>query len=213
MVNISFDENKVKRFFTNLGIIGLSKNICLSITLTQDEEQNKKFISRLFGILNAYPQIKELRIGLECPRPNATDFKYYNYDSEILYLIEELPKYDNGLYVHFDCPVNFCQLSNKIINKINQGLTIIQPNINFKCNDPCIDILPDLSAKYCFSSSDNFKIDNIFDFKDEDELIGYMRNIKNNYQCQNKKCLQCNCYNIDCFPCHAFDEVLKEKEE
>lgn len=205
LINISFDDSKIMTFFSNLEIIKFSPNLCLSMTLTRDCDLNKKYISRLQSILITYPQIKELRIGLECPSATETQDFNYNYDNEILYLIEELPKYDHGLFVHFDCPLNLCQLSYKIVEKINNGETIFKPNINYICSSPCIDIMPDLSAGYCFSSS--YRVNNILDFKDIDTLLGYFRTVNSNYIIKNPKCINCHYHNVDCFPCHAFDMI------
>lgn len=210
LVNISYDENKKDLFFKNLEIIkDTGSSLAISITLSSNTQLNMKYITRLISLIQDYSQIKEIRVGLECPQSYDFDFLEYNYDNEILYLIEELPKYDHGIYVHFDCPITLCQLSNKIVNKINCGETIFQPKINFKCPQPCIDVMPDLSSRYCFSSSDDFKIDNILDHKDETYLCSYLKNKANKYKIQNRKCLECKFYLIDCFPCHAFDEILK----
>ena len=77
---------------------------------------------------------------------------------------------------------------------------------------PPIDILPDLSTKYCFGSNNKYCFNNIFSFPDYYSLITIFVGLEKIRIPSVKKCQECiHFLNNECYPCHAFDNTWATK--
>ena len=205
LINTTIDDDKKELFNNRLSIIYENKYInlvTLSITLTQNKILNQKYISDTVKIFNNYPNFKLLRIGLEIPGAKHT-WQKYNYDEDFSLLMETLP---SQVKILPDCNWPICLLSLEI-EQSYQSRFLFNP-IRFGCTNPPIDILPNLSVKYCFGSNDNYIIPNILTFSNYLLLLKYLKKIETIHKPKSKDCQKCKYYlEHQCFPCHSFDDV------
>lgn len=175
--------------------------LSLSITFTQNDDINQRYINHFYNLIQTFPTIKKIRIGAQIPNPKQK-FNKYNYDLIFTNFLDNMPRQDLER-IKLDCGLNKCILSDKFFQ--NQFLTNIAAQ---GCGGPPMDLMPDGSSKYCFASCDNYVVKNIFDFPNYNMLLRYFYSMELSYKIQNNQCLNCKHYiNGNCFPCHAIDEA------
>lgn len=199
LINTDYPNYQQDIFFTNLQYLIKNKKIsfALSTTLLPNKDKIKESQNRLAKILKKckfYQRNIELRISPAEPY-NSLTYKTYDYTLDVYNLYLKLNRIRPGICIHFDCPVNACEIN---------SIFFIKKDVNIayddgKCyNGMPFDILPDGSAIWC-SSLRNFKIDNIFNYSNIDECIKELQNQYNKYWKTHK--LLCNYRN-----CGKYDQ-------
>lgn len=215
LINTTYDDNKKEEFLSNMELIKNSSFYkSFSITLMPNKINNIKYINRIRELSLLFPMITELRIGLMTPCPDQDDFFIYNYSEDIIFLIKELQR-SNLKYLTFDCSINLCELDFSLFKLLaeNQINNLFINLINITCPGPCIDIMPNLDIKYCYSMSNFFPTKNITDFNNYTEAYNYYNSLNKKYQIKNYKCLNCTNFPILCQPCPSIDQALLKIEK
>lgn len=215
LINTTYDDNKKEEFLSNMELIKNSSFYkSFSITLMPNKINNIKYINRIQELSLLFPMITELRIGLMTPCPDQDDFFIYNYSEDIIFLIKELQR-SNLKYLTFDCSINLCELDFSLFKLLaeNQINNLFINLINITCPGPCIDIMPNLDIKYCYSMSNFFPTKNITDFNNYTEAYNYYNSLNKKYQIKNYKCLNCTNFPILCQPCPSIDQALLKIEK
>lgn len=209
LVNLTYDQDKENIFMKNLKKFKNHTKCTLSITLMDNYEINTKYIERLKKICLEHKNFPIIRVGLMTPKPSKSYYDIYSYDKEILLLIESL-KNTNIQVLFFDCPINYCQISQKTVEILRKQDRYAIWNLRSEKCKPVNDINPDLSSQYCSSyNGDDFKIKDIFKYKDSTKITEHYINKNERYVVKNKKCRNCELFKQKkCFPCHAFDQAL-----
>ena len=215
LINATYDNDKEDIFEKHLLHVAKYKNIpkSLSITLFPNKDFNTKYIERLIKYSNPKYDIQSFRIGLMTPKPDEKIFNIYNYDEEIQLLIDLYKENNLNLLkgIHFDCAINFCQISLAKFNEIKKipfihGLSTI-------CNGSPLDIWPNHNIIYCSSSTGDFIKYKYEDFENGYEAELFLDKLKFQYITKNKKCLNCEYFKLNiCHPCHSFDQALLRGE-
>lgn len=210
LINTTYDDNKKKIFLYNMNLI--KDTPCyksFSITLMPNKNNNIKYIKRIIELLTLFPEIEELRIGLMTPCPELNNFFIYNYSEDVIFLIKKL-HITNLKKITFDCSVNLCELDFSLFKLLNENQinNLSIDLLNITCPGPCIDILPNLDIKYCYSMSNFFPTKNIKDFNNYNEAYSYYNSLNEEYQIRNTKCLNCKNFPIICQPCPSIDQAL-----
>lgn len=208
MVNTTTDIDKRDLMISRLKILEQINPvpISLSITFTQNNDINNSYIQHLYNLLTICPKISSIRIGAQMPVAGQK-YNVFNYDQIFINFLNNLPRQLDD--ISLDCGLNKCLLSDKFF----KYYFFQRKEIPLGCQRPTIDIFPDCSAKYCFASSEDYIVQNIFDFPNYNFLYRYFQGQNYLYQVKYSKCQQCQYY-IEglCFPCHCVDTAWRDNK-
>lgn len=196
LINTDYPKHQEDIFFTNLQYLVKNKKLgfSLSTTLLPDKNKIKESQNRLVKILKNIKFAREnisIRIS-PCEPSNFLKYNSYNYTIDIYNLYLKLNRIRPNINIHFDCPVNACEINYNFFIEKNCHIFF---NTDTCFNEMPFDILPDKSAIWC-SSLKEFKINNIFNYNNINECIKELQNQykqywnKNNLLCDYKNCNQ-----------------------
>jgi len=206
LINSTSDEDKKEKFINNLNKLYIinPEVLCLGITLMPNKQINKKNLENLKFLLKKFNLIREVRFGFETPIPTEK-FQFYNYTDDTIQAIEDLRIINSNIRINFDCRVSPCAIDLDLLYSFKNTINIV----GSFCDGTPMDIYPDCSSKYCYSSLDNYKVNNIFDFENSLMLERYFKSLEFGHKIKNKICLNCKYYKCGkCIPCHAIDDAI-----
>ncbi len=153
LVNANVREELFDNFEANMYYLNKMQNphsTTFGITLTSNLEEDKGYIEKLIRLGKLYPRaVNYYRIALATPCHDK-EFKLKNFDKSILEFYRALDEAGQiDIPVTYDCCINSCQLSDKVMLKILQDHRT--HNFQHRCVPSRVDILSDRKLAFCAS--------------------------------------------------------------
>lgn len=175
-------NNRMGVFGTNLNaIVAGGHYTSLAMTLSDEAtlEYHQNYIKFLIET-NVFSAVNDIRIGLDLNNESIINNKKYGQ------IITEYKKVATQykLTISFDCQVPPCVFEDSVIEEFvssdgSEGLLagIVKPesiNKAFNCFTTAVDIMPDLSAEFCYQTIGKIpKIPNVLEFKKGKDVKSY----------------------------------------
>jgi len=202
LINTTTREELMPIFNRNIEFASTFKKIPImtfGVTLTGDYDVDIKYIDNLIRIGKKYGNlVNNYRISLATPCHDK-EYKLINYDASVIKLYTESQIHTPHYKIAFDCTVNSCQLSYKLIADI-----LADPKTMFissSCNCAAMSIMVDKTVDQCFSAPEElFNNKKYTDFKNWRECYKYILQTRNSFmQKYAYFCRTCNkCNNENC---------------
>lgn len=213
LINTTIDNDKKKLFESRLETLYNinEKYISLSITLMQNKNINKVYTDYIHYLFTKYPKIPYLRIGPQMPGGKGIYYNY-NFTQDILNLID-IKYFSKTTNITIDCSSNYCMVSDEVEKYLFEHYENTRELLRVGCICPALDILPDFTARYCFSSDDKYTIPNIFIFPNHLMLENYFIGLERIRKVNSERCSNCELFIKGvCLPCHAVDDAWVQNE-
>ena len=153
LVNANVRDELFDNFESNMHYLNKMQNpqgTAFGITLTSNLEEDIGYIKKLIRLGKTYPRaVNYYRIALATPCHDK-EFKLKNFDKSILEFYKMLDAENQyNIPVVYDCCINSCQLSNKVMLKILQDRRT--DAFKHRCSMSRVDILSDRRLAFCAS--------------------------------------------------------------
>lgn len=218
LINTNSRPELLNLFDDNMSLLEQSRNLhkfTFGITLVGNPNEDIKYIKNLFRLSKKYPDLVQCyRIALATPTCDRK-YKLINFDESLKLFYDVLNKENDKRTVAYDCSVNYCQISPKLMQYIiNDSRTA---GLKSKCGDVRIDIMADRSINFCGSTPSEIfsELKDYRMFGNWVECANYIQNFVVNYM--KRHAFSCKythiCNNKDCHgPCFALTASLVKEE-
>ncbi len=190
------------------------KKLTLGITLINDYDYDEKNILNLIELGKNYRDIiKNYRLGIATPF-HREKFELLNYDEPIKRLCKLVKEYTPDISINVDCGTNSCQLSNNIMEHL-EDYNIRSIKLDYTRCPGAIGIGADKAIAWCASIPKDFLMINHYSiFENYAEAHRYFKIKINEYMDKYQKYCKSitNCQNSDCKgTCIAITEYLRRQ--